>query len=181
MPLSRTYDTILSVDNAFGFYNGIVVIGNTTGTVGIVANVNFDTNQLKVKIANTLQEFINGEAIHANVQPLTGPIVNIVYFSNTATTNVRGNSYTIDGNTTVFPLPEDYLPDFRDIIHISADGLTVPSTAYVWPASNLNEYGVEFLSRSVFGQIPDDYEVNTQDGHRIPRSQIQPTGRESKR
>ena len=54
---ARSYDVILNVDNAFGFVTTNVLVGNTTATSGIIANVNLSTNEIKVKLNNIQQEF----------------------------------------------------------------------------------------------------------------------------
>lgn len=173
MPISRTYDTIITISNTLGFLTGMVIVGNTTGTIGIIANINPTTGNLKVKLVNTLQEFVSGESIHANINSLTGgPVTNTIYFSNTANTVVNGNSYIIDGNTKVFPLPANYKPIFFDVISVRADGVLVPQSAYVWPASNLNEYGIEFLPRTVFGEIPSKFRIATFKGFDIFEGQL---------
>ena len=63
---ARSYDVILSVDNAFGFVTTNVLVGNTTATSGIIANVNLTTNELKVKLNNIQQEFSSSEVVHSN-------------------------------------------------------------------------------------------------------------------
>ena len=42
------------------------LIGNTTATSGIIANVNLTTNELKVKLNNIQQEFSSSEVVHSN-------------------------------------------------------------------------------------------------------------------
>jgi len=63
---ARSYDVILSVDNASGFVATNVLVGNTTATSGIIANVNLITNELKVKLNNIQQEFSSSEEVHSN-------------------------------------------------------------------------------------------------------------------
>ena len=63
---ARSYDVILSVDDASGFVATNVLIGNTTATSGIIANVNLTTNELKVKLNNIQQEFSSSELVHSN-------------------------------------------------------------------------------------------------------------------
>ena len=69
---ARNYDTILTVANATGFESGNVLVGNTSGTVGVIANVDTTTNLIKVKINNVLQEFSSSEAVHSNIITTTG-------------------------------------------------------------------------------------------------------------
>ena len=63
---ARSYDVILSVDNASAFEATNVVIGNTSATTGTIANVNTTTNELKVKLNNLQQEFSSSEVVHSN-------------------------------------------------------------------------------------------------------------------
>jgi phage-related protein len=63
---ARSYDVILSVDNAFGFVTTNVLVGNTTATSGLIANVNLTTNEIKVKLNNIQQEFSSSEVVHSN-------------------------------------------------------------------------------------------------------------------
>jgi len=68
---ARSYDVILTVDNASGFVSTNVLIGNTTSTAGIIANVNTTTNELKVKLNNLQQEFSSSELVHSNAAVIT--------------------------------------------------------------------------------------------------------------
>ena len=63
---ARSYDVILSVDNAYGFVATNTLVGNTSATSGVIANVNLTTNELKVKLNNLQQEFSSSEDIHSN-------------------------------------------------------------------------------------------------------------------
>ena len=51
---------------ASGFVATNVLVGNTTATSGIIANVNLTTNELKVKLNNIQQEFSSSELVHSN-------------------------------------------------------------------------------------------------------------------
>lgn len=63
---SRVYDVMLYVDSIAGFESGNFVFGNTSASVGIIANVDPVFNTIKVKLANSLQEFSSVEVIHSN-------------------------------------------------------------------------------------------------------------------
>lgn len=69
---ARNYDVILKVDNAAGFQAQNVIIGNTSVSSGVIANVDTTANTLKVKLANNLAEFSNLEVVHSNVINVTG-------------------------------------------------------------------------------------------------------------
>ena len=51
---ARNYDVILTVNNAIGFVPGNSVVGSTSSTVALIANVNQTTNELKVKLNNVV-------------------------------------------------------------------------------------------------------------------------------
>ena len=65
---ARSYDVILSVSSVSGFSLNNTLIGNTTGTVGTIANVNTTTNELKVKLNNLQQEYLSTEFIPQTLQ-----------------------------------------------------------------------------------------------------------------
>lgn len=69
---SRNYDVILTVSNAAPFKVSNSVVGNTTSSVGYIAGIDLATNTLKVKLANSLQEFSSSERIHSNAITVTG-------------------------------------------------------------------------------------------------------------
>ena len=68
---ARSYDVILSVDNASGFVTTNVIVGNTTATSGVIANVNLTANEIKVKLNNIQQEFSSSEVVHSNTITLS--------------------------------------------------------------------------------------------------------------
>lgn len=63
---ARSYDVVLTVDDATGFETTNSIIGVTSETTGIIANVNTVTNQLKVKLNNLQQEFSSSEDVQSN-------------------------------------------------------------------------------------------------------------------
>ena len=63
---ARAYDVIITVGDASAYRNQNSVIGHLTETRGLIANVNATTNELKVKLGNTQQEFSSSEAIISN-------------------------------------------------------------------------------------------------------------------
>lgn len=67
---SRNYDVILTVGSATNFVTGNVVIGATSSTVGVIAGKS--ANLLKVKLANTLQEFSTGEVVRSDSVTING-------------------------------------------------------------------------------------------------------------
>mgnify|MGYP003124631767 CR=1 FL=1 len=68
---ARNYDVILnfatSPNEVGAFEAGNTLVGNTTGTVGIIANVDLTANTIKVKYSNTFTEFKASENVHSNV------------------------------------------------------------------------------------------------------------------
>lgn len=63
---ARSYDVVITVDDASDFTTTNVLIGNTTATTGTIANVNPTTNELKVRLNNLQQEFSSTELVHSN-------------------------------------------------------------------------------------------------------------------
>lgn len=57
---------MLAVDSVEGFSISNVVVGNTTGSYGVIANIDETNNLLKVRLANNLQEFDSSEYVHSN-------------------------------------------------------------------------------------------------------------------
>jgi len=88
---SRTYDVILKVDNAHGFASSNFIVGNTSLTVAVIANVDLATNVLKVKLSNLMQEFDFTETIHSNSITTTATV---------PLTNRPFNPATMSGNVT---------------------------------------------------------------------------------
>jgi len=69
---ARAYDVILTVDDVTGFVTQNTVIGVTSKTTGVIANVDTASNLLKVKQDNLLQEFNSSESIQSNAIVTTG-------------------------------------------------------------------------------------------------------------
>jgi len=69
---ARVYDYIIEVDDISGFTAGNNFIGVTTGTIGLIANVDVATNNVKVKIDNVMQRYNNGEAVFTTSVTTTG-------------------------------------------------------------------------------------------------------------
>jgi phage-related protein len=63
---SRNYDYILKVNTTTGFKAGNTIIGVTSLTEAIIANVDVATSNIKVKLSNTIAEFHVGEQIFSN-------------------------------------------------------------------------------------------------------------------
>jgi phage-related protein len=63
---ARAYDVVLTVNDASGFQTTNSLIGVTTETTGVIANVNTTSNQLKVKLNNLKQEFSSSETVQSN-------------------------------------------------------------------------------------------------------------------
>jgi len=87
---ARNYDTILTVADATNFVPGNSVVGSTSATVGLIANVNIVTKELKVKLNNVLQEFHNSETITSTSSVVGGSILNKQVFTPIVTINNIG-------------------------------------------------------------------------------------------
>lgn len=68
--VTRTYDVKITVDSSAGFVAGNNLIGNTSLTVASIVAV--ENNTIKVKLANSLQEFSSSETVHSNSAIITG-------------------------------------------------------------------------------------------------------------
>ena len=93
---ARAYDVILSVNSATGFVNGNTIIGVTSGTTGVIANVDTTLNTLKVKKDNLLQEFSSSESIRSNSLNVSG---------SASLTDTTFNPNVFSGNTTTATAP----------------------------------------------------------------------------
>lgn len=92
---ARNYDVIIKVDDASPFETTNVLIGNTSSATGVIANVNSTTNELKVKLSNSILEFSNLEIVHSNVIAVTGTANGLLN-----TTSLPFQANTFAGNTT---------------------------------------------------------------------------------
>lgn len=103
---ARNYDVILTVDDASAFVATNAVYGLNTLTEGIIANVNYEDNTVKVKISNLLNEFATGESLISNAM-----------------------IQTTLGNTEVVP----YVPTFFDtqIETANSDISVITPSAYI--------------------------------------------------
>ncbi len=63
MPTVRTYDFILTVADPTGFRNGNTVVGATSTTQAVIANVDATAKTIKVKVDNVSREFSSGETL----------------------------------------------------------------------------------------------------------------------
>ena len=85
---ARNYDVILNFatsPNEVGtFEAGNVIVGNTSGSVGVIANVDLTAKTLKVKYSNNFMEFSATENVHSNVA--TSRIINVDFQYNNANT-----------------------------------------------------------------------------------------------
>lgn len=98
---ARNYDVVLTVDDASNFEAFNVIYGNTSGAVGVLANVDTSENTLKVKLNNTLVRFSSSEAIHSNTITVSGSAAGKLTRVNTFTSNVfSGNVTTATANVT---------------------------------------------------------------------------------
>ena len=106
---ARNYDVILTVNNAIGFVPGNSVVGSTSATVALIANVNQTTNELKVKLNNVLQEFHTSETITSSASVIGGarltttvftPILTITSISAADTDRTAGTYAISDSDYT---------------------------------------------------------------------------------
>ena len=92
---ARNYDVILnfatSPNEVGAFEAGNTLVGNSTGTVGVIANVDLTANTIKVKYSNTFTEFKATENVHSNVAATRIIAVDFKY-SNANTTGAIVNN-----------------------------------------------------------------------------------------
>lgn len=107
---SRTYDYILTVANSTNFIAGNTILGLTTLTSGLIANVDTDNNLIKVKVDNTISEFTVGEYVvsnaftvsstgNTNAAPYSAPSVGVeVETANTSISIIAPSTYIAEKN-----------------------------------------------------------------------------------
>ena len=92
---ARNYDVILnfatSPNEVGAFEAGNTLVGNVTGAVGVVANVDLTANTIKVKYSNTFTELKATENVHSNVATTRIIAVDFKY-SNANTTGAIVNN-----------------------------------------------------------------------------------------
>jgi phage-related protein len=124
---SRAYDYKLSLTGLAPFTVGNTVIGLSSNTVAEI--VDASPLELKVKLANTYQSFIVGEAIISN----TAIVQSYNAFIN--------HSSNISSTTNVFAVPATYsLVELSDSITVYVDGLVAPRDTYVINSNNTIQF-----------------------------------------
>lgn len=101
---AKIYDVVLSVSSASAFETGNVVIGSSSGALGITAAI--ENNNLKVKLSNTVVSFEVGETIYSNATIVAGTESGVLtaqpFISNTIADTVTTASATV---TATAPSP----------------------------------------------------------------------------
>ena len=108
---ARNYDVILTVSNAASFATSNFIVGNTTATVAVIANVNTTANTLKVKLSNILQQFSSSEVIHSNSIVISGNILGKLTQANTFVSNVMSGNVTTAIATIVSTAPSNFIAE----------------------------------------------------------------------
>jgi phage-related protein len=117
---TRLYDYIITVDNASAFKNGNTFIGQSSNTYGYIANVDIQTNNIKVKVSNALQEYQIGEVAASNHFSITNSLQVDVFLSN---------------GSSVYNLV-NAAPTYNSEIGVYVDGIYQPSDRYNISSSN---------------------------------------------
>lgn len=101
---SRNYDYILSVNTTVGFSAGNTLIGVTSATEALIANVDAATSNIKVKLSNTITEFIVGEQVKSNyiVKTTSSNVYDISNTTSTYTESTLGTATVSAINTSRF-------------------------------------------------------------------------------
>ena len=128
---TRLYDYIVTLDNASQFVEGNNLIGLSSGTYGIIANVDTSTNNIKVKVNNVFQEYTSGESVVSNSSIRT----NIFYTqSNTVTSIIIDN---VTSSSEAYGLTANVNPASNSEITVFVDGYVATRAAWVVTNSNL--------------------------------------------
>ena len=140
---SRNYDFILNVADTSLFVNSNLLIGLSSGTSGLIVNVDHSVSTIKVKLSNTYQEFITGERIISNATIFAQGNATATYVS-TGPTSINGNSYTLNGSTNSFSMPSSSLTTFfTDSINVYMDDYLLPKQSWVYSAiTAIGNFGV---------------------------------------
>ena len=158
---TRTYDYKLTLENAAFFQPGRFLLGNTSETIGEVVAQDLANDTVKVKVNNTFTEYSALEYVHCN-NIVTATIDAVQYYSNSASTTVNGNAYTINGSTNTFALPltsrnGETTIDFNNLnsqqISVTFDTFPVSRSQFVYPSTN-NTNG---LGKAGFDMLPVDF------------------------
>jgi phage-related protein len=108
---ARNYDVILTVSNAASFVTSNFIVGNTTATLAVIANVDTTANTLKVKLSNVLQQFSTTEVIHSNSITISGTELGKLTQPNTFISNVMSGNVTTAIATIVSTAPSNFIAE----------------------------------------------------------------------
>ena len=101
----RAYDVILKVANATSFTAGNNIIGVNSNSIGIIANVDHISNNIKVKVSNSIQDFLVSESAYSTYIATTGGSANInvqPYISTVFSSSIETANSTI---LAIYPSP----------------------------------------------------------------------------
>ena len=152
---ARNYDVTLNfgTENIFStigkFESGNVVIGTTSGSTGIIANVDATANTLKVKLSNSLNEFAVGENVHSNIADARVLNVEFTYSNANATVAV------VDEVNYAALYPK--LEEARFALRTAGNTFTESiANALILPVNANSKNEITVLARSI--QVhPDEY------------------------
>lgn len=168
---TRTYDTLLTVDDVSDFNVGNVLIDGTTAATGIIAGIDSDNNYLKVKLSNVINEFSSSGEVHSNIISMTasgsGNLTSVPFnpnvinsFNTTASANITAkassgfiaakNAYTQQPIVRLYSLyfPGEWYPPNE------AGNPSELGTGYAWPA------GFPIRFAEVIGDLANDISYN---------------------
>lgn len=139
---ARNYDYVIKVDDSILFRPGRAIYGNTSGTVGFIANVNYTTNNLKIKVENVISEFIIGEYCYSSEDHIQHSNLNV--FASCTYTSFSGSEYRLPDNANITSDTEIY-------IYYTPTGsstkVALPREAYIWPSPTYGKGGIYFKKR----------------------------------
>ena len=143
---TRTYDYILTIDNPSIINKGDTILSETTSTTGTVVATDKANSNIKIKVANVNQEFIEGE----NVSPIFNRVssnVEAATYTNSASLSVNGNSFQINGTTNTFSLPLGVLSRSNltsESFSVFVNNRQIDKTLINYPSTTLGDTGFDF-------------------------------------
>jgi phage-related protein len=158
---SRNYDYILKVSSTTGFTAGNTLVGVTSLTQALIANVDIATSNIKVKLSNTIAEFHVGEQIKSNYTIKTTS-ANVHDISNTVSTYTEATlgTTTISAINTSKFIKEKNAFEQKPLVRLFTvyyPGEWYPTNSYGNPGGDGEGYPWPYGFPFRFAEIRGDY------------------------
>lgn len=158
---SRNYDYILKVNSTTGFTAGNTLIGVTSLTQALIANVDVATSNIKVKLSNTIAEFHVGEQIKSNyiVKSVSSNAHDIANTTSTYTEATLGTATISEINTSKF-IREKNAFEQKPLVRLFTiyyPGEWYPTNSYGNPGGEGEGYSWPYNFPFRFAEIRGDY------------------------